>query len=57
MQPPPGCCLRSGAERKESVLYERGRYGFCSYVLPELGRYVTIEDPERLLLNQIRWRR
>lgn len=26
---------------------------FCSYVLPELGRYVTIEDPERLLLNQI----
>ena len=28
---------------------------FCSYVLPELGRYVTIEDPERLLLNQIRW--
>ena len=26
---------------------------FCSYVLPELGRHVTIEDPERLLLNQI----
>ena len=26
---------------------------FCSYVLPELGRKVTIEDPERLLLNQI----
>jgi len=22
---------------------------FCSYVLPELGRHVTIEDPERLL--------
>ena len=26
---------------------------FCSYVLPELGSRVTIEDPERLLLNQI----
>ena len=26
---------------------------FCSFVLPELGRNVTIEDPERLLLNQI----
>ena len=26
---------------------------FCSYVLPELGHRVTIEDPERLLLNQI----
>ena len=26
---------------------------FCSFVLPELGRSVTIEDPERLLLNQI----
>ena len=26
---------------------------FCSFVLPELGRNVTIEDPERLLLN--RW--
>lgn len=26
---------------------------FCSYVLPELGRKLTIQDPERLLLNQI----
>ena len=26
---------------------------FCSYVLPELGGKLTIEDPERLLLNQI----
>ena len=26
---------------------------FCSYVLPELGSKLTIEDPERLLLNQI----
>ncbi|MGN0708305.1 MAG: SNF2-related protein [Faecalibacterium sp.] len=25
----------------------------CSYVLPELGRRLTIEDPNRLLLNQI----
>lgn len=26
---------------------------FCSYVLPELGSKLTIQDPERLLLNQI----
>ena len=26
---------------------------FCSFVLPELGRKLTIEDPDRLLLNQI----
>ena len=26
---------------------------FCSYVLPELGQHVTIEDPDRLLLDQI----
>ncbi len=26
---------------------------FCSYVLPELGSKVNIEDPDRLLLNQI----
>ncbi len=26
---------------------------FCSYVLPELGGKLTIEDPDRLLLNQI----
>lgn len=30
-----------------------GCTAFCSYVLPELGSRVTIEDPERLLLNQI----
>lgn len=26
---------------------------FCSFVLPELGRKITIDDPDRLLLNQI----
>ena len=26
---------------------------FCSFVLPELGRKLTIDDPDRLLLNQI----
>ena len=26
---------------------------FCSFVLPELGPNLTIEDPDRLLLNQI----
>ena len=26
---------------------------FCSFVLPELGRKLTINDPDRLLLNQI----
>ena len=26
---------------------------FCSFVLPELGRKLTIQDPDRLLLNQI----
>ena len=31
----------------------RDATAFCSYVLPELGGKLTIEDPERLLLNQI----
>ena len=26
---------------------------FCSFVLPELGRKITIDDPDRLLLNQM----
>ncbi len=26
---------------------------FCSFVLPELGRKITVDDPDRLLLNQI----
>ena len=51
------------AERMMPALHElcgsglffttRDAADFCSFVLPELGRKLTIDDPDRLLLNQI----
>ena len=42
-----------GLSGKSLFFTSRDATAFCSYVLPELGRHVTIEDPDRLLLNQI----
>lgn len=38
---------------QELFFSKRDAVDFCSYVLPALGRRVQIQDPERLLLDQI----
>lgn len=38
---------------QELFFSKRDAADFCSYVLPALGRWVQIQDPERLLLDQI----
>ena len=35
------------------LFHQQGCRIVCSFVLPELGRKITIDDPDRLLLNQI----